>query len=96
MAPEEPEDARVGVESQELADELHGKDFPVVEGGVGTALAQPPIPERLFHQIVYKAVDGYNKGVQVHDSPPSIRVWSPLMVGEPVDPGQRKPAHRVS
>ncbi len=45
--------------------------------------------EQLFHKVVHQAVDGYNEGVQVHGVRLRLVVWSPLIVGETVDPGQK-------
>lgn len=97
VAREKAEDARVGVDAQRLPDDLHGEDFPVVEGGGGAAPSQPPIPEDLLPELVYQAVDGYNELVRVHGVLAShLRSWSTSMVEEPADPGQKKLAHRVS
>ena len=99
VAAEVAVDPLVGVDAEELADDLDGQDLPVVvQGRVRPALAQP-LPtasrRRLVHSLVHEAVGGYDEGVQVHGARLRLAVWSPSMVDEPVGLDQ-KPAHRVS
>src|SRR5215207_1470936 len=81
VVPSEKEvDVLVGVESQELTDDLHCEYLRVGELWGGAALTEP-MPS--FELIVYQAKDRDDEGAKIHRKrPPSLRlVWAPPSVG---------------
>jgi hypothetical protein len=72
-------DAFVGVESQELTDDLDGEDFRIGKLGARPALADTPS----FELIIHQAEDGNDEGAKIHERRPPLRrlVWSLPSVG---------------
>src|SRR5215208_3390918 len=72
-------DGLVGVEPQELSDDLDGKDLRVGKLRGRTA----PTDAFFFEPIVHETEDGHDEGVKIHGKrPPSLRmVWAPPSVG---------------
>jgi hypothetical protein len=62
---EEQVDALVGVEPQELTDDLYGEDLGVGELGYGSALTEPA-PS--FELIIHQTKDSDNEGAKFHES----------------------------
>ena len=63
MTPEVTKDRLVGVESQELPDDLDGKDF-----GVGKRWGRSALTDTLsFESVVHQAEDGDNEGAKIHE-----------------------------
>ena len=89
-------DALVGVESQELPDDLDGEDLGVGELGGGSALTDTPS----FELIVYQTEDSYDEGAKIRERKTS---FCSRWIGAPPRVGRsstllklsRKPAHGV-
>jgi hypothetical protein len=60
---EEEADALVGIEPQELADDLDGKDLCIRELGCGSAASDAPP----FETVVHEAEDGDDEGVKIQE-----------------------------
>src|SRR4051812_11504290 len=78
VPPEVAADGLVGVEAEELADDLDGYDLRVGELGGRAALAYA----LAFEPIVYETEDGHDEGAKIHEKgPPSLGlVWAPSSV----------------
>jgi hypothetical protein len=89
-------DALVGVEPQELPDDLDGEDLGVGELGGGSALTDTPS----FELIVYQTEESYDEGAKIHERKTS---FCSRWIGAPPRVGRsstllklsRKPAHGV-
>ena len=66
---EEEADALVGVEPEELSDDLDGEDLGVGELGGRPALADAASLE----PIVYEAEDGHDEGAKIQERRPPLR-----------------------
>ncbi len=79
VAAEEEVDALVGVEAEELTDDLHGQHFGVGELGGGSAASGAPPLE----VVVHEAEDGHDEGAKIHEKTSfALRsVWSLPSVG---------------
>jgi hypothetical protein len=71
---EEEADALVGVEPEELPDDLDGEDLGVGELGGRAA----PTDATSFEPVVHEAEDGPDEGAKIHKRRPPLRrsVWS--------------------
>ncbi len=79
VAPKEEIDGLVGVDAEELADDLYGEDLGVGELWGRSAASDAP----LLEAVVDEAQDRDDEGVKIHRKrPPSLRlVWAPPSVG---------------
>src|SRR6185369_12557266 len=59
----------VGVEAEELADDLDGQHLAVREHRHRAALAQPAIVAEVADEVVHEAEHGDDQGLQVHGRP---------------------------
>jgi hypothetical protein len=86
----------VGVDAQELSDNLYGEDLWVGELGSGTAPSDVPI----FDLIIDEAEDGNDEGVKIHLRRPPLhpvlldqrRAYGGLLFGSSP---QKKRAHGI-
>jgi hypothetical protein len=78
MTPEVTKDRLVGVETEELADDLDGEHFCVRELGQRTSCSEVSA----FDSVIDEAEDANDEGVKIHGKrPPSLRlVWAPPSV----------------
>ena len=68
-------DTLVGVQPQELTDDLDGEDLRVGELGGGSALAQG---SSVFEPVVDEAEDGYNEGAKIHKKKTSATLFGAI------------------
>jgi hypothetical protein len=96
VLPKVTKDRLVGVDAEELADDLDGEDLRVGEPGGRSALADAASLE----SIVDEAEDGDDEGAKIHERRPPLRrsVWSLPSVGRSSTllKFSRKLAHGVS
>src|SRR3954449_12061984 len=100
VAPEVGVEALVGVEAEELADDLDRQHLAVREDRCRAALAQPTFAAQVAEEVVHEAEHGDDEGLQVHGCGPR----GCLATDQPLScPGElrdlcrsRKPARRVS
>jgi hypothetical protein len=100
VAPEVGVQAPVGVEAEELADDLDRQHLAVREGRPRAALTKPTFATKVADEVVHETEDGDDEGLQVHDRPPLRLIRRQERLGATrASLGQapdRKPAHRVS
>ena len=70
VAPEVGVQAPVGVEAEELADDLDRQHLAVRQDRRRAALAQPTLAAQVADEVVHEAEHGDDEGLQVHDRPP--------------------------
>src|SRR4051812_11705296 len=70
VAPEVGVQAPVGVEAEELADDLDRQHLAVGEDRRRAALAQSTLAAQVADEVVHEAEGGNDEGLQVHDRPP--------------------------
>jgi len=73
VAPEVGVQALVGVEAEELADDLGREHLAVGEDRRRAALPQPAIVAEVADEVVHEAENGDDEGLQVHGRP-SLRL----------------------
>ena len=73
VAPEVGVQAPVGVEAEELADDLDRQHLAVRQDRRRAALAQPTIAAQVADEVVHEAEHGDDEGLQVHGRP-SLRL----------------------
>ena len=74
VAPEVGVQALVGVEAEELADDLGREHLAVGEDRRRAALPQPAIVAEVADEIVHEAENGDDEGLQVHGRPSLRRI----------------------
>src|SRR4051794_39209264 len=70
VAPEVGVQAPVGVEAEELADDLDRQHLAVGEDRRRAALTEPTFAAQVADEVVHEAEHGDDEGLQVHDHPP--------------------------
>jgi hypothetical protein len=63
VPPEEEVDALVGIDAEELSDDLYGRDLRIRELGCGSAASDAPP----FETVVYGAEDGNDEGAKIQE-----------------------------